>query len=351
MNPSPDTEHTLRGEATHWIGEQALSHPDMPVFSFSSDPNGTHIDAEMIEAARVYVADIEATFYEQAHGEGLHLEHRVSIPRIHAECFGTPDAFWFDALARVLYIWDFKFGYGIVEAPDNWQAICYAAGIIDYLGLDDQTVTVCVRIVQPRAFHPGGPVREWRVPATDLRGPINQLESAANEIMRTDRKQKLCTGVHCRYCESKHQCPALRGAAYYACDVVDFIRVPEVMSSAEAGLELRLLEAASKRLEYRIEGLRADLEYRIKSGDAHTGHEMRGGTGAPEWLVPADEVFALGDLCGIDLRKKPAPITVTQAKKKGIDELVINDYSTRKKSALKLVPIDANEAARVFGAK
>ncbi|MCP4345130.1 MAG: DUF2800 domain-containing protein, partial [Desulfobacterales bacterium] len=29
-----------------------------------------------------------------------------------------------------LHIWDFKFGYTLVEAEENWQLICYAAAIL-----------------------------------------------------------------------------------------------------------------------------------------------------------------------------------------------------------------------------
>lgn len=68
------------------------------------------------------------------------------------------------------------------------------------------------------------------------------------------------------------------------------------------------------------------------------GWMLEQGFGREAWTVTPEEVFALGDMMGVDLRKKPEAITPAQARKLGLDEDVSKAYSKRPPGEVKLVP-------------
>jgi hypothetical protein len=87
---------------------------------------------------------------------------------------------------------------------------------------------------------------------------------------------------------------------------------------------------------------------------------LRGGTRIPffsaqhasgreRWKVPVGEVFALGEMLGVPVRKPPEAITPAQARKAGIDAGVIQAYAETPKGALKLVRVDDDAAKLAFG--
>lgn len=333
-----DTEQADVGEAAHWACEQLLDGVNT---LGQCAPNGHPIDAEIMEAVEIYAADILRTAPRSA----LHIEDRVDIHKVHPKCFGTPDCFAYEPQTNCLYIWDYKHGHGIVEAEDNSQGVCYASGIIAKLGLSVRGLTIRFRIVQPRGFHRDGPVREWRFGALELLNHIGELRAAAEEAL--GNSPGLFSGEHCRYCAGRHACPALSGAAYYACDLSHRFEIDE-LTGANLGAEYRLLSSALDRLQYRITGIEQQLESRIRSGDLTTGYCLERAFGRKIWDRSPEEIFALGDLLGIDLRKEPEPCTPTQAEKKGIDSTVISAYASKKPAKEKLVLSDDTRAKRAF---
>ena len=175
------------GEAAHWVASELLrSCESFPTYA----PNGEFITQEMFKGADLYydsIATVLNRFYGMVDYTQLSIEQRVDISRIHPDCWGTPDCWLYHA--PELHIWDYKFGHGFVEVFENWQLIEYAAGILDRLGVNgiaDQHTTIYFYIIQPRNFHRLGPVRTWRVKASDLRSYFNILESQeAERLQRT----------------------------------------------------------------------------------------------------------------------------------------------------------------------
>lgn len=134
-----------------------------------------------------------------------------------------------------LDVTDFKFGMGVVvEVEDNEQLMYYAFGLLnklkqgiyveqrfhrpdlhkDYFGTADHVVCgdnvtkVKLRIIQPRAFHPNGPVREWTISVNDLLMWGNEVLLPAMEATEWD--DTLSPGEHCRFCEARMHCEALK---------------------------------------------------------------------------------------------------------------------------------------------
>lgn len=353
----PETEEgesAAEGTAAHFAGSEELLGREVREGQVAD--NGVVLTEEMIEGAALWVEDVlTVTGTENPH---VMVEQRVAMPRIHGEAFGTPDTWFYDQANGHLYVWDFKFGYGVVEAFENWQLMAYACGILDLLGIDgrnDQHLWVHLRVVQPRAYHRDGRAREWKVLASDLRGYFNRLHDAAHEA-RGPRPHTL-SGPHCLHCKAAHACPTLKRATWSAADYLGG-HVAEDLSADAAAYELVLLEHIAELVKARKRAREADVEARLRRGEAVADWALETTRGRTTWTVEgAGEVIMLGDILGMDLRKPETPITPTQAlkvaKKLGVDAGVIFAYSHTPTTGQKLVR-DTNLITRAragFGVK
>lgn len=108
-----------------------------------------------------------------------------------------------------LVVADYKHGAGVVvEAIGNPQIKLYALGAIHEHGKKYKRYRFAV--VQPRARHDDGPIREHVVSHKDLMG---FAAHAARRAAMTDRKDAERTpGDHCRWCKAKSTCRTLAEA-------------------------------------------------------------------------------------------------------------------------------------------
>jgi hypothetical protein len=319
-------------------------------------PNGVALTREMLDGAELVRDDIAATLGPDW-AKYLVVEHRVQIPRVHpTHNWGTPD---YRAWSRLnngrlcLHIWDYKFGHGIVEAFENWQMVDYASGLLDEAGIDgvqDQETVVEFVVIQPRAFHRDGPVRRWRCVASDLRALINRLANAAREATGGN-PSATPTPEGCRDCLGRHACEALQRAAYLAADAGGKYGSLDLPPNA-LGLELRTLKRAQDLLTARVSGIEAQVVASIKRGVGVPFWAMESVPGRLAWTKPTAEIFALGDMLGVDLRKEPDAITPTQAKAaakaKGYPPETFDAFADRPTGAAKLVVDDGTRARLIF---
>jgi hypothetical protein len=335
--PQVRNEAADEGTASHWIGSEVLLGVVTPVVG-SKAPNGIVIDMEMIEGAEVYTAAVRHV----AGSAQLHVEEKLCAEYIHPICFGTPDC-WFLS-GRELHVWDYKYGYNIVDPFENWQLICYTAGIVQKLG-SDSDLTVIMHIVQPRPFHNMGPHRTWRVSAADLRTYYIRLAGAANEAFGP--APKCASGDHCKYCRARHACVTLQNNCMAGIDYVGQ-SVPQLLSPEAMSIEKRVISRIKNLLTYRETGLDAQIEAVIKAGGMVPGWALQQGQGRMAWTATSADVFALGDLMGIDLRAEPEPITPAKASKLGLSKEIMASYAAAGNSGVKLVPTANSLASRVF---
>lgn len=342
------------GDASHWAASEVLGHIKLPSdLSFDhvstlkgfKAPNGIILTEEHIDHAYTYVNDVTAIALQRGSLHALHIEEIIHAPTIHPKSKGKVDGWLYDPVRREIIIWDYKFGYTLVDVFENWQAINYAVGIIDGLAIPDQGLTVTMRIVQPRPYHPDGSIREWSVPAVDLRPFANRLHMAAANALGGD--PTLRSGDHCKYCRARHDCPAGAKAALAAMDYAGEARISELPLEA-LGLEIMMLQRGYKAIESRLTGLEAQAISLLKSGKNIQGWGLEPGKGRKAWCKPPGEVFALGDLLGVDLRRPEEPCTPTQAINKGMDKKLIGAYSHTPTTGLKLVRDDGSKAREVF---
>ena len=124
---------------------------------------------------------------------------------------GTADFGAFNPELRKMWLLDFKFGAGIaVEATNNKQLRSYDLSLMDTYGWNP--IEIENVIVQPRAFHPLGPVRRENLLLADLCDFRWDLDEAVARCLEPDAP--LIPGEEqCRWCPAKTICPALESRA------------------------------------------------------------------------------------------------------------------------------------------
>lgn len=347
----PDVEgpEAIEGERVH---EFAKAFVDAYAYG-GITVDGQGISSEGQEAARLYVDDIVAVMGKHplsSNDVTFGTEVQVFVSSINDLCFGTLDCFLYDQYTRKLFIWDFKFGHGVVEVFKNWQMICYAAGLFDELPIDgheDQRTTVHFRIVQPRAFHRDGPIREWSVPAWKLREEIHELRQ--NAAIALGNESVTRSGNHCRYCSARHSCRAAldAGIKFYELATEP---TPLDLSPEAVGTQLAIVQRAHDQLGYVRTGLEEQAASLIRGGKNVPGFTLESGIGREKWKESPKSVKALGEMYDVDLDKH-ALVTPNQARELGIDKDIVTLYTERPRKGMKLVADDGTRAREIFSRK
>ena len=357
--PEPDdSPEALDGEASHELAAALISDytrgptslRTVDKFIDKKASNGIIFTEEMYDAAKLYADDVGEVMHDQKifGGPCFGNEHKIHAPQIHELSEGTLDQFIFDRSTNDLFLWDYKFGFLIVEAFENWQGINYLAGLINEFnidGIEDQNIKVHLRIAQPRAFHRDGPIREWTFMLSDIRGHINNLCVNANKAL--SNFSEIHTGPHCAYCTARHACPAATKCGTQLFEVA-MRPVPMELDPESLGVQLAIIKRAIKALEYLESGYDEQVKNLIRGGTLIPGWMVETGRGRERWAKPASEVIALGKLLKQDLAKPLEAITPNAARKLGIDNAVISAYSEKPSTGLKVVPDDGKKARQVF---
>jgi hypothetical protein len=336
----PETEQgepAREGDAAHWALSEAM-HGRM-IAEGQIAPNGWVLDEDAIDGAEMMRDDIEATGLAPL----AHIEVRLGPSRrIHPDNWGTPDAWAADTLRRILYIWDYKFGHGLVEVFENWQLVNYAALIVERLqlnGLHEQSWTVVSNIVQPRVYHRDGHVRRWQVPMTDLRGMWNSLGMAAEAAMGPN--PPLQAGPHCKHCPARHACPTLHKEVSVISTHFETAAPLELPDNA-LGYELRELYRVRGILEARIAGLEVDALSRLRQGRSVPWLTMTSAPGREHWTLDDATAAAMFGA------KPPKPITPNQARKAGMPAEMVAPFTRRDQTAAKVTLVNTTDARRTF---
>lgn len=356
-----ETDATREGNAAHWVGERILNSykPDMPII-INLDligqpaPNGVIVTEEMWDGAHLYANHILMVCMSTGLLDQLHIEERVSMPEIHEHCWGTPDCWAFDAKTLTLYIFDFKYGHSSVVAFMNWQLICYIQGILNQVipTLPPKTahnIKVVATIVQPRCYDGQGALRTWEEYAIKMNPHVEQLRVAAHAAMEIINR--CTTGSHCKNCNGRPHCPALRESAArvidQSCDTI-----PSPMTDIGLAYELEKLTDAEDRLTARRAALEVDAEFRIRQGTQMPGLSLEQKYGRDKWNMDDAMVISTGQMMGVELTAPAAVLTPSQAKallkKNDVDPAVIDGLYSKPPTSMKLVVDDGSKAKQIF---
>lgn len=345
----PELKHTdeeLEGDAAHWVALWAAYHQlELVSIVGQTAPNGVEITDEMIDGALLYVETVG-----EAPGAG---EVQISIPRIHAtECGGTPDWWTWTAATKTLRVIDYKFGFRFVEIWENHQLVAYAIGLLDFLGLDESQVILELTVVQPRSYHPDGPVRTWRVAPSKLRAFVNTMAGSADEALSPNPSTH--TGPHCLDCKARSACTTYQQATGGIIDYVGKAQ-PNLQTSDDVCRELALVQDMRQRLKGRETGLEAMAEHYARSHKPTPGFSMQAVPGRLKWLDDTTVIEVEG-MIGLltngqkSALKPPTLMTATQTAKllgkAGAD--VVGVYAHRPNGAMKLVRDNMAKLSRIF---
>lgn len=341
-----DTEQTEEGTAAHWGLVEVLEGRIIAEGQIA--PNGFVLTEEMVEGCELSAAAIRELVDAD---QPLILEKRLAASVLGPNCWGTPDV---RQLRRsmALAVIDFKWGHRFVDHIDNEQLLIYTALAIAEtaaqmgMGYDqlDQRLMLELTIVQPRAFG-HAPVRTVRMPATDIRGRINQLLAAA-ERCTPGVRGPATAGSHCFFCPGRLECPAHLASAAASADFAS-IEAPIDATIATLSAMLKQVRSAAQRLEGTQKALESHLMVKAQLGENVPGFTVERSSGPRKWNKPTPEVAALGDLIGIKLRKD-AVVTPLAAEKLGVAKEVIDAYTARTDGQPKLVETNERLLAQIF---
>lgn len=354
----PDTSDDTaarEGVASHEIGATLINRaatgitltPDYFIDKPAS--NGVIFTAEMFHAAKIYADHVINVMRSTGvfGGAGFGTERKISIADIHDQCDGTPDQFIFDEVQKQMHIWDYKYGFEIVEHFENWQLTTYARGVTDLLhlnGRDEQIVTVHLHVIQPRAVHRGGPIRTWSTTLANLRVYWNITRSNAVDAAAGG---ETVTGSHCKYCPARHACDAARHAGMSLYETAMKPAHGEIPPAA-LGLQLYIARRAAEQLKLLVTGYEEQVKRTIKNGTGVPGWTVQKTFGRQKWAKPVSEIITLGTLLGVDLKKPDEAITPNQAEKLGIDKGVITAYSHMVETGVEVTPATESKIKQLF---
>lgn len=368
---APDIEHprTRGGTASHWVASECLERwratdggPCTANDWLGSEaPNGVIIDEEMCEGAQIFIDN--ALQIAQEHGalRNMLIEHRVYMPHIHPQNWGTLDLCFplleRDNSGRVasgkIYMIDYKFGHRENKAEANLQLIDYLAGICNEYQIDghaEQFIEVIFQIVQPFCYHAAGPIDEWRCSIADLRGYINQLTAKAAEAFSNPT---FSSGPHCRDCKSINRCSTARMSGY---SLIDYVNQPcnlDNMNGQDLAVEREILTQGMATVKARFEAIEEELRHRIGNGATDTGLALESKYGRLDWAVPTDQAIMFAKQFGIDASKQDV-LTPTQTiaaaskEMKPIVKQAINAVTKRPAKGLTLIKAADSKTARAF---
>lgn len=157
----------------------------------------------MVKAVSVYT-DYIKRIKDTEPGNKFHVEHTFNMESVYPGAFGTADFVSYNPDSKHLKVIDYKHGKGlVVEVENNLQLLYYALGAIVTLNYPFQAVELLV--VQPRAFHPKGVVRNWIIGIEEILDFKATLIEAAK--LTEGKDPKFEAGEHCFFCPAIELCP------------------------------------------------------------------------------------------------------------------------------------------------
>lgn len=347
-----DTEATVEGTAAHLVLADLIANK-LPGEEVLVGDTPVEVTDEMLDGAELFIADVrEAVGAEWVdtrvadpverpkRSRYLYVESRC-LPKMHDHCWGTPDAWLRTADGRVV-LWDYKFGHKRVDAVGNWQALAYLASI-----MDGKPAPCEVRIVQPRNYEPGGPVRVWRPTEQELLDGWAELKAAAHEAMLPGRTATVGAD-QCEHCPGRHACIPLQETAMVLVDLAARPAATNDLADYQAGRELVWISQATALLEARRSGLEAQVIAAYRRGDRSTGWVMQTTRGRRVWEASEEAVKGLGMMMGVEVTKPPKLVTPAQAIKAGIPETLVMPLTKQQAGSEKLVQETQSTARRAF---
>ncbi len=356
----PPGKAALEGSKAHKHGELIL---------LGEEELGDIEDPEMREGVQCYVDAVE-----RIHGEysnpGYEVESELDLSHVLPKsapeewtCFGNADCvIWCEDNNEPPTVIDFKYGRMLVEACDNPQLMLYAHSLVTWLGYDGPHVRVV--IVQPRAAHKDGPVRECVVSLKQLEAKAKDAMKAIHNAATEEQPRKEC-GEWCDWCPVASRCDVAKQMAQNVA-MVEFDDMDKGFEpiAFDQMTDYQILQVVKyrKTIENWMAEVCEEAKQRALGGDIPHGMKLARNSGRSAWTSPEDYDRMVEDLDMSEVEEgmyveKPKSISDV---KKIISEYyddppddLLADYITKSEGAIVLVPetdgrIEYNPASSEF---
>jgi hypothetical protein len=154
-------------------------------------------------------------------------------------------------------------------------------------------------------------------------------------------------GSQCMFCPARANCDTLAQAAGAVLEFAQRAQGIPVEGKA-AAVELDLLDRGVDLLKARRSGLEAQLTAKLKAGEQVPYFALTPSYGRQAWAHDTDTVLAVADALGVDVRKPVELLTPKQAAAAGMPDDLVEAYTTRPQTGMKLTRDMGANARRVF---
>lgn len=324
--PEQQGDAAREGTCAAWVAEMVIegdagSAEDM---LNKTHENGWQVDPDMVRHVDTYLRVVNqfGTRAEQDYGNSA------------ATC--RIDAMRYDQDRDLLYIWDFKYGYGHVDVRENWQLL------VEFFLTGIRPEMVQLAIVQPRGLHKGGAYRKWVLSKAEYTPYLDRIAARIEEL--TAGASDAVPGPHCKSCPLAAGCEALSDTVYRMMDEVATSRVYETPSPQQLADELDWLTSFETMFKARLGAVQAEAEARLKTGGFVPGYVLEQRHGKRAFTVGAD---AIRMLTGID-PTDPKLCTPAELIRRGADEKVVENITRTPFIGTKLARIDPEDVLAQF---
>jgi hypothetical protein len=317
VEPQP-SDVTIReeGNAVHWLASEVF-HGRISAAEMIDRraPNGIYIDNQMADHVADYLSALNC-------GE-MEVDTSFASPAGHWQVNARADHRVYEAATNTLTIDDLKYGYRIVDPVENWTLIAHAVGSCIALGI--APARIVLRIHQPRAYHPDGPLREWVIDYTTLLAAHTRIDRTLSVP-----SDQLVTGpVQCiaSKCPKRYVCPAYRMSGMNAIDATSFA-FDDKLSGEELADRYQLLSYARSVIENNFDAVEQLIAHRINSNDVVPGYtvEPRYGNRAFTAGLTPEILMAL---TGKNLAAPAKVISPAAAERAGVPKAVVETLTKR----------------------
>ncbi len=319
---SDDPDYRKNGSAAHEVAKVCLEEGGDAWEAIGTTYAGVVIDAEIANAVQVYVDECRSLMVD---GANVHIEFGIDAPDFHDKFYGTLD---FGVVqGNTLRIRDYKHGEGVVvEAENNPQILYYAYGLLRHY---PDVVNVEVGIVQPRAFHPDGPIRTWECSADYVREWASQTLLPA--MLRTEFDTDLDAGKWCRFCPAKLVCP-LQTSLFGAAMTADYKIIPN-LNDQSLGRSYQYISAVKSY----IKALEEETMRRAMDGRVIPGVKLVLQKANRVFKPEAENIFKR--LLGEAAYSKPALLSPAQMEKAGPEaKELVREYAYTPNNGYTIAP-------------
>lgn len=334
-----DTAARDEGIAAHWVIMQVSKFgANVDDLLNTKAPNGVTITNAVVSLVAGFL-NVIATQKPTAIFQEIEFPMSFGSNAFRVNC--RPDHIAFNG--ATLWVDDFKSGFRVVEPEQNWTLLAHAIAWCLMTGNKPETVVLSIH--QPRAPHPAGTVREWAIDFKTLNERYGQISETL-----TNPSNALVSGPHCLKCPNVTVCPANRNAVFNAVDI-STNAYSETVLDEDLAEELDILKAAQERIKERFKQLSDLAMYRLKQGRVLPNYGIEQTYSNRVWRDGLTCEF-LEMVTGKKLARPPEPVTPAQAIHAGVPEHVVNQFSTRKETGLKLTRVSTEaKAKRLFKGK